>query len=133
MAGHAEKSDISFCCELQVRRFPPMPICRHPGILDYADLASQTHDRMSTVFKAKVAGAWNLHEATKDMPIESFVMFSSVAELPRNMQRRPVCRRFSDNWQKQQVLASRLPILTMLANWMAGRLRRVLPGWVLPG
>jgi len=51
------------------------------GILDCADLSSQTPGRIAAVFKPKVSGAWHLHEATKLLPLESFILFSSISAL----------------------------------------------------
>ncbi|OBH04148.1 polyketide synthase [Mycobacterium sp. E2699] len=49
------------------------------GVLDDGLIASLTPDRLDTVLRAKVAGAWNLHELTKDLNVPAFVMFSSMA------------------------------------------------------
>ncbi|MEZ0354662.1 KR domain-containing protein, partial [Mycobacterium sp. pR1184] len=40
---------------------------------------SLTPGRVDTVLRAKVDGAWNLHELTRDMDLSAFVMFSSMA------------------------------------------------------
>jgi acyl transferase domain-containing protein/acyl carrier protein len=42
---------------------------------------SATFDR---VFNAKVAGAWALHQALRDVPLEHFVLFSSIASVLPN-------------------------------------------------
>jgi acyl transferase domain-containing protein/acyl-CoA synthetase (AMP-forming)/AMP-acid ligase II/acyl carrier protein len=36
-------------------------------------------DDLARVCRAKVEGAWNLHEATREMPLDHFVLFSSIA------------------------------------------------------
>lgn len=51
------------------------------GVLDDGVLTQQTWDRFETVMKPKVAGAWNLHLATKDRPLDFFVLFSSIASV----------------------------------------------------
>ena len=51
------------------------------GILDDGLLQSQTWSRFAKVISPKVIGAWNLHQLTKDIPLDFFVMFSSVASL----------------------------------------------------
>jgi polyketide synthase 7 len=38
-----------------------------------------TPQRVDTVLRAKVDGAWNLHELTRDVDLSAFVMFSSMA------------------------------------------------------
>jgi acyl transferase domain-containing protein/NADPH:quinone reductase-like Zn-dependent oxidoreductase/NADP-dependent 3-hydroxy acid dehydrogenase YdfG/acyl carrier protein len=60
---------------------------RHPlrgvfyaaGVLDDGLIGSLTPERMDAVLRAKVDGAWNLHELTKDLELSAFVMFSSMA------------------------------------------------------
>ncbi|UUO06408.1 aminotransferase class I/II-fold pyridoxal phosphate-dependent enzyme [Blastopirellula sp. J2-11] len=49
------------------------------GVLDDATLAQQSWERFETVLAAKVDGAWNLHVATADLPLEMFLTFSSLA------------------------------------------------------
>ncbi|HEY4138171.1 MAG TPA: beta-ketoacyl reductase, partial [Casimicrobiaceae bacterium] len=44
-------------------------------------LESQTWDRFARVMNPKVAGAWNLHEATSRIDLDHFVLFSSIASL----------------------------------------------------
>ena len=42
-------------------------------------LTSLTPERVDAVLRAKVDGAWNLHELTADHDLSAFVMFSSMA------------------------------------------------------
>jgi polyketide synthase 7 len=49
------------------------------GVLDDALIESLTPDRVDTVLRAKVDGARNLHEATRDVNLSAFVLFSSMA------------------------------------------------------
>jgi acyl transferase domain-containing protein/NADPH:quinone reductase-like Zn-dependent oxidoreductase/NAD(P)-dependent dehydrogenase (short-subunit alcohol dehydrogenase family)/SAM-dependent methyltransferase/acyl carrier protein len=50
-------------------------------VIDDAPLASLTCDRMRTVMAPKAHGAWRLHEATRDLELDCFVMFSSVSSI----------------------------------------------------
>ena len=51
------------------------------GILDDGFLQNQTWSRFNKVVSPKVLGAWNLHQLTVDLPLDFFVLFSSVASL----------------------------------------------------
>lgn len=54
------------------------------GIIDDGLLLQQSPARFATVMAAKVAGSWHLHTLTKDLPLDFFVCFSSVAALLGN-------------------------------------------------
>lgn len=49
------------------------------GVLDDALLEEQGRERFRRVLAPKLLGAWNLHETTRPMQLDSFVLFSSVA------------------------------------------------------
>ena len=49
------------------------------GALDDGLLAQQSWARFCNVFAPKVLGAWNLHIATKALPLDFFICYSSVA------------------------------------------------------
>ncbi|MGD1257525.1 SDR family NAD(P)-dependent oxidoreductase [Mycobacterium seoulense] len=49
------------------------------GALDDAMIASLTPERIDTVLRSKVDGAWHLHELTREQDLAAFVMFSSMA------------------------------------------------------
>ena len=51
------------------------------GILDDGLLQGQTWERFERVISPKVTGAWNLHLCTKDLQLDFFVLFSSMAAL----------------------------------------------------
>ena len=50
-------------------------------VIDDTPLASLTRDRMRSVMAPKSYGAWLLHNATRDMELDCFVMFSSVSSI----------------------------------------------------
>jgi len=51
------------------------------GVVDDGLLIRQARERFSAVMKPKIAGAWNLHLLTREMPLDFMVFFSSTAAL----------------------------------------------------
>jgi acyl transferase domain-containing protein/aryl carrier-like protein len=51
------------------------------GVLADGLVMGQTWDAFQTVLAPKVQGAWHLHQATQAMPLDFFMLFSSVASL----------------------------------------------------
>ena len=49
------------------------------GVVDDALLTEQTWLRAAAVIAPKLAGAWQLHEASRTLPLDFFVLFSSTA------------------------------------------------------
>ena len=49
------------------------------GVLDDGMLSGLTPERLDTVFAPKVDGAWHLHQLTQDLPLDFFVLFSSIS------------------------------------------------------
>ncbi|BCJ50483.1 hypothetical protein Asp14428_19580 [Actinoplanes sp. NBRC 14428] len=49
------------------------------GVLDDGVFAALTTDRVDAVLAPKVDGAWHLHEATRALELDAFVLFSSSA------------------------------------------------------
>ncbi|MFI6697453.1 type I polyketide synthase [Streptomyces sp. NPDC050509] len=49
------------------------------GVLDDGTVMSLTPERVAAVLRAKVAGAWNLHELTRHHDVALFALFSSAA------------------------------------------------------
>ncbi|WP_297593968.1 type I polyketide synthase [Mycobacterium sp.] len=60
-------------------QYPLRSVFHAAGVLDDAVVASLTPARIDTVLRAKVDGAWNLHELTKELDLSAFVAFSSMA------------------------------------------------------
>ena len=60
-------------------QYPLRGVFHAAGVLDDAVIGSLTPERIDTVLRSKVDGAWNLHELTRDMDLSAFVVFSSMA------------------------------------------------------
>jgi short-subunit dehydrogenase/acyl carrier protein len=61
---------------------PPLKgIIHAAGVLADGILTRQDRSQFQKVIAPKVAGAWNLHEATKDLTLDFFVCFSSAASV----------------------------------------------------
>ncbi|MEU5425338.1 type I polyketide synthase [Streptomyces olivoreticuli] len=57
---------------------PLTGIVHAAGVLDDGLVRALTPDRLETVFRPKLDGAWHLHELTRDHDLTAFVVFSSV-------------------------------------------------------
>ncbi|TAM66695.1 type I polyketide synthase [Mycobacterium sp.] len=60
-------------------RYPLRGVVHAAGILDDGLISSLTPDRVDAVLRAKVDGAWNLHQLTRHLDLSVFVVFSSMA------------------------------------------------------
>lgn len=61
---------------------PPLRGVVHAaGVVEDGVLAGQNWSAYEKVLAAKVSGAWNLHQFTKDLPLDHFVLFSSASSL----------------------------------------------------
>ncbi len=81
-ADIAQPSDVQEMFATIGQSLPPLRgIIHGAGILDDGVLQGQTWARFAKVMAPKVAGAWNLHTQSLDLPLDFFVCFSSVAAL----------------------------------------------------
>jgi NADPH:quinone reductase-like Zn-dependent oxidoreductase/acyl carrier protein len=61
---------------------PPLRgIVHSAGILDDGVILEQDWSRFSTVMAPKVLGSWNLHSLTRDLPLDFFVLYSSIVSV----------------------------------------------------
>jgi acyl transferase domain-containing protein/acyl carrier protein len=67
--------------EIEAGPHPLLGVFHLAMFIDDAPLAALTRERMRTVVQPKAYGAWLLHEGTKHLPLDCFVMFSSVSSI----------------------------------------------------
>src|SRR5690606_28984007 len=78
----ARRADVEAALDAVRRTMPPLRGVVHAaGILDDATLANLTRASLDRALAPKISGAWNLHLATADDPVDFFVLFSSVASV----------------------------------------------------
>jgi acyl transferase domain-containing protein len=61
--------------------YPVRGVFHCAGVLDDGVLAQQSWERFVRVMTPKVDGAWNLHQATRHLSLDWFVLFSSASSL----------------------------------------------------
>ncbi len=83
-----ERADVSdldaitqVCDRINRSPYPLAGVIHAAGMLSDAVLQNQTWSSFEPVMKAKIEGAWNLHQLTKNQPLDFFILFSSVASL----------------------------------------------------
>lgn len=78
----SQESDVRDVLAQIERELPPLAgVIHSAGIVDDVLLAQQSWDRFEKVLAPKVRGAWNLHALTHTLPLDFFVMFSSIASV----------------------------------------------------
>ncbi len=82
------QGDVSEAADVQrvfaeiAESLPPLRGVVHAaGVIEDAALPSMEPSAFEAVLRPKLAGAWNLHRQTAEMPLEFMVFFSSVAAL----------------------------------------------------
>ncbi len=85
VSEQADIADEDLCRDLLARiqreHAPLRGIFHLAGVLEDGVLREMTPERFETVLTAKARGAWNLHQLTKAMPLDHFVLFSSIASI----------------------------------------------------
>ncbi len=78
----AREDDVQRLLNDIARTLPPLRgVIHSAGVLDDGVLAQQEWARFANVMAPKVLGAWHLHRLTKDLPLDFFVLFSSIAAI----------------------------------------------------
>nr|VFK54053.1 MAG: myxalamid-type polyketide synthase MxaB [Candidatus Kentron sp. TUN] len=65
--------------KIQAKHPPLIGVFHTAGVVDDALLTDLTPERLRTVMQPKAMGAWYLHRHTLDIPLDYFVLFSSIS------------------------------------------------------
>jgi aryl carrier-like protein len=71
----------SLMAQIEVDLPPLRGIIHSAGVLDDGVLLQQSWERFAAVMRPKVLGAWHLHELTRALALDYFVLFSSGASV----------------------------------------------------
>ena len=78
----SQEEEVRRLFDEMARTLPPLRgVIHSAGVLDDGVLAQQDWPRFAKVMAPKVLGAWHLHRLTKEMPLDFFVLFSSIAAM----------------------------------------------------
>lgn len=78
----SNRRDVSDAFSRIDKELPPLRGVVHTAmVLDDALLINLSPDRMNDVLKPKAKGAWLLHQHTRDLKLDFFILFSSVSSL----------------------------------------------------
>ncbi|MDZ7286762.1 MAG: amino acid adenylation domain-containing protein [candidate division KSB1 bacterium] len=81
-ADVAEEDQIAGVIDEITRKMPPLKgIVHAAGVLDDGVLLQLNAERFNRVMRPKVLGAWHLHCLTRHIPLDFFIMFSSLASV----------------------------------------------------
>jgi NAD(P)-dependent dehydrogenase (short-subunit alcohol dehydrogenase family)/acyl carrier protein len=80
----SDRSSLADLLSSVPRSAPLRGVAHCAGLLDDGVLEHQTAERLAAVMAPKVWGAWHLHELTRDLPLDLFVLYSSVAGVVGN-------------------------------------------------
>jgi malonyl CoA-acyl carrier protein transacylase len=81
-ADVSQEEDLLRVLEACKASMPPLGgIIHAAGTIDDGILQSQSWERFRKVMAPKVLGTWNLHNLTQDIPLDFFIMFSSLSSL----------------------------------------------------
>ncbi len=81
-ADVSRSEDVSsLLAEIASMGMPLRGVVHAAGVLDDGMVGSQSWDRFAGVLSPKLAGAWHLHAQTAGLPLDFFVLYSSIAPL----------------------------------------------------
>jgi thioester reductase-like protein len=77
-----DRAQLGAVLERVRQKCPPLKGVYHAATsFDHWNIPDLTAERLEAGIRAKVAGAWNLHELTLNDPLEQFVLFSSATSI----------------------------------------------------
>ncbi|MDE5102206.1 MAG: SDR family NAD(P)-dependent oxidoreductase, partial [Trichodesmium sp. St19_bin2] len=76
-----EKDMVNIFQKIQTSLPPLKGVIHAAGVLDDGFIQQMTWQQFTKVTAPKVTGTWNLHKLTKDIPLDFFVCFSSLASV----------------------------------------------------
>jgi acyl carrier protein len=77
----SEKDITRLLAGIEAERQPLRGVFHLAMVIDDAPLAALNRDRLRSVLAPKAYGAWLLHKGTQHLPLDCFVMFSSVSSI----------------------------------------------------
>ncbi|WP_437758348.1 SDR family NAD(P)-dependent oxidoreductase [Sorangium sp. So ce1389] len=81
-ADVASRADMAaLLARLRAEHAPLRGVVHAAGVLDDAMLVDQTLEHFARVMGPKVLGGWHLHELTRDLPLDFFVLYASGSGL----------------------------------------------------
>jgi len=81
-ADITKSKDVNRVIEFISSNMPPLKgIIHSAGLLEDATCPNMTIDKFMKVYNPKALGAWNLHQATKNLDLNLFLMISSVSSI----------------------------------------------------
>ena len=78
-ADVAQAAEVAAVLAAVPTEFPLRGVVHAAGIRGDGLIANQTAESVTEVMAPKIEGAWNLHTATRGLPLQHFILFSSVA------------------------------------------------------
>ncbi|KAF2176510.1 nonribosomal peptide synthetase 7 [Zopfia rhizophila CBS 207.26] len=77
----ADRKSVEAVMAMFSQARPLRGVIHAAGAVHHGVLRAMTPQQCATVFAPKVNGAWHLHQLTRDMDLDVFIMFSSIAGL----------------------------------------------------
>nr|WP_189244105.1 type I polyketide synthase [Planobispora rosea] len=75
----ADRNAVAALLDGLDERHPLRVVVHAAGVVDNALIGALTPKQLETVLRPKVDAAWHLHELTRDLELDAFVLFSSAA------------------------------------------------------